>query len=323
MPFCILEHLTVFTLAEQKELFPAGVLPWHAVCASKRILAAVRNGLLTVQNLQVKLSNEGGFNSVFLMNYGLNRWKAKELPITSIDIDVYVSCADLTWYRPGKVRDGFDERRIKMFRSVCEKLFSHNRNALKELKLDLAGDIPSVKAFEASIRVIPDLPILTTLAIQIPRSNALTLCSLSAIKCLTALTSLSYVGDTVVRSEDNTTSVLFDFLSTRLETLAVHDYVNRMCADVVHPFVVSAFASRVSADGFAALRVLKYKSGEAYIAPSSLVTFLDAVAKLPKLTDFNYYADRNHYRELQVPHIRRLILQRPDVRVVFADSDEV
>jgi hypothetical protein len=43
----------------------------------------------------------------------------------------------------------------------------------------------------------------------------------------------------------------------------------------------------------------------------------------PKLTDFNYGAHRNYYRELQVPHIRRLTLQRPDVRVVFADSDEV
>jgi hypothetical protein len=320
MPFCILEHLTVFTLAEQKELFPGGVLPWHAVCASKGILAAVRDGLLTVQNLQVKLGNEGGFNSVFLMNYGLDRWKAKELPITSIDIDVYVSCADLTWYRPGKVRDGFDERRIKMFRSVCENILSYNRNALKELKLDLAGDIPSVKAFEASIRVIPDLYSLAILDIRIPRSNALALCSLSAIKCLTALTSLSYFGDTVVRSEDNTRSVLFDFLSTRLETLAVHDHVDWMCADVVHPFVASSFASRVSADGFVALRVLKYNSGETYMEPTTLETFLDAVAKLPKLTDFNYGADRDHYRELQVPHIRRLTLQRPDVRVVF---DEV
>jgi hypothetical protein len=56
--------------------------------------------------------------------------------------------------------------------------------------------------------------------------------------------------------------------------------------------------------------------------PTTLETFLDAVAKLPKLTDFKYGAERDHYRSLQVPHIRRLTLQRPDVRVVFSESDE-
>lgn len=320
MPFCILERLTVFTLAEQKELFPGGVLPWHAVYASKGILAAVRDGLLTVQNLQVHLDKEGGFNSVFLLNYGLDRWKATELPITKICMDIYVSCVDLSWYAPGNVRREFDENKTNMLSAVCEKLISYNRNTLKEFILDANSAIPAIKAFETIIRVIPDLPILTTLAIQIPNSNKLTLSSFPAIKCLTALTSLSYVGSTAVRSEDMTMCVLFDSLSTRLETLHVWDNVDWMCEDVVHPCVVSSFASRVSADGFAALRVLQYKSGDTYIAPSSLVPFLDAVAKLPKLTDFNYGADRYHYRELQVPHIRRLTLQRPDVRVVF---DEV
>jgi hypothetical protein len=49
---------------------------------------------------------------------------------------------------------------------------------------------------------------------------------------------------------------------------------------------------------------------------------MSVVAKLPKLTDFKYGADRDHYRSMQVPHIRRLTLQRPDVRVVFSESDE-
>lgn len=260
---------------------PNGVLPWHAVCASKVLLAAVRDGSITVQNLRAKLNDEGGFHSVSLKNYGLDCWTAKELPLTSIDIDLYVSCVYLTWYCPDNVWCGFDENKINMLSTVCEKLISYNRTALKELKFDLSGDT-TAKAFDTGIRVIPGLQSLTNVTIRIPISYKL---SLSAIKCLTVLTSLSYSGYTAVRSEDKTMCVLFDFLSTKLETLTVHDYVDWMCADVIHPFVVSAFATRVSADGFAALRVLEYTRGESYLEPTSLRTFLDIYGSKAAETD--------------------------------------
>jgi hypothetical protein len=319
MPFCILNHLTGFGLDEQRLFFPDGVVPWKAACASKFLRAMVRDGLLTVQNVRVNLNHEGGFNSVSLTNYGLKRWKENVVPLTRVEIDVYISSGDLTWYLDD-VRRGFDQNKINVLSTVCENLISYNPITLKELKFHVSdGDL--YKCFEAGIKVIPNLQVLTILSIVIPNSYKMTLSSFPVINGLTSLTSLSYSGYTFVKSEDKTSDcVLFDFLSTKLETLRVHDYVDWMCADVIHPFVVSAFATRVSAGGFAALRVLEYISGETYLEPTSLRTFLDMVAKLSKLTDFKYGAHRSHYRRLQVPHIHRLTLERPDLRVVFEES---
>jgi hypothetical protein len=163
-----------------------------------------------------------------------------------------------------------------------------------------------------------------------PRSDAMTLETFEVLEKMTALTELSYEGSICAEPPslglpntylDRPLHVMFKHIPPTVVTFKLnakfdtwrHKHLERC---------VKAFADSVSAGGLAALRVLDITINDDLMQAQNLDRLVDAVARLPALTDFRF-EDRSANpagREAQKPSIDRLIAARPELRVLFSMS---